>query len=166
MRKRTAESGEASPIPITVRQLEAIVRLSESLARMQLSAVATEAHVAEALRLFNVSTLDAAQSGLTDSLAVSEEQRAEIQQVEAHVRRRMGIGSVLSERALITELVRANLAESTVRRTPGIGSWGHVSLYLCTQSGSGSEGCATWQRLVPGVQSLTPHAFCHLPFCH
>lgn len=50
-------------IPITVRQLEAIVRISESLAKMQLLPFATESHVNEALRLFQVSTLDAAMSG-------------------------------------------------------------------------------------------------------
>ncbi|KOB79422.1 Minichromosome maintenance 5 [Operophtera brumata] len=42
-------------IPITVRQLEAVVRISESLAKMQLQPFATEAHVTEALRLFQVS---------------------------------------------------------------------------------------------------------------
>jgi DNA replication licensing factor MCM5 len=36
MKKRNNESSEGSPIPITVRQLEAIVRISESIARMQL----------------------------------------------------------------------------------------------------------------------------------
>jgi len=45
------------------RQLEAIIRISESLAKMQLQAFATEVHVNEALRLFQVSTLDAASSG-------------------------------------------------------------------------------------------------------
>lgn len=45
------------------RQLEAIVRISESLAKMQLQPFATEAHVTEALRLFQVSTLDAAMTG-------------------------------------------------------------------------------------------------------
>ena len=34
-----------SKIPITVRQLEAIVRISESLAKMSLQSVATEHHV-------------------------------------------------------------------------------------------------------------------------
>lgn len=51
------------PIPITVRQLEAIVRISESLAKMQLQPFAVESHVDEALRLFHVSTLDAATTG-------------------------------------------------------------------------------------------------------
>lgn len=50
-------------IPITVRQLEAIIRISESLAKMQLQPFANETHVDEALRLFKVSTLDAAMSG-------------------------------------------------------------------------------------------------------
>lgn len=43
-----------SSIPITVRQLEAIVRISESLAKMRLAAFATENDVDEALRLFQV----------------------------------------------------------------------------------------------------------------
>ena len=45
------------------RQLEAIIRISESLAKMKLKPFATEADVDEALRLFQVSTLDAAMSG-------------------------------------------------------------------------------------------------------
>ncbi len=45
------------------RQLEAIVRVAESLAKMQLKPFATEVHIDEALRLFKVSTLDAASSG-------------------------------------------------------------------------------------------------------
>lgn len=36
-------------IPITVRQLEAVIRISESLAKMQLLPFATESHVDEAL---------------------------------------------------------------------------------------------------------------------
>lgn len=44
------------------RQLEAIIRISESLAKMQLQSFVSDAHVAEALRLFQVSTLEAATS--------------------------------------------------------------------------------------------------------
>ncbi len=47
-----------------MRQLEAIVRLSESIARMSCTPDVTEDHVREALRLFRVSTLDAASTGL------------------------------------------------------------------------------------------------------
>ena len=45
------------------RQLEAIIRISESQAKMRLAPFASEADVDEALRLFQVSTLDAATSG-------------------------------------------------------------------------------------------------------
>ena len=41
-------------IPITVRQLEAIVRISESRAKMELKPFATDAHVDEAIRIFQV----------------------------------------------------------------------------------------------------------------
>ncbi|KAL0283341.1 UNVERIFIED_CONTAM: DNA replication licensing factor MCM5 [Sesamum angustifolium] len=65
MRRQANETGEAAVIPITVRQLEAIVRLSEALARMTLSHVANDNHVMEAIRLFNNSTMDAARLGST-----------------------------------------------------------------------------------------------------
>lgn len=56
----------------TCRQLEAIVRISESLAKMRLEPFATESDVDEALRLFQVSTLDAAMSGsLTGGLSIT-----------------------------------------------------------------------------------------------
>lgn len=58
------QNGEKPPaIPITIRQLEAVVRISEALAKMQLLPFAGIQHVDEALRLFQVSTLDAAASG-------------------------------------------------------------------------------------------------------
>ncbi|KAM0671648.1 minichromosome maintenance protein 5 [Ordospora colligata] len=50
-------------IPITVRQLEAIIRISESLAKMELSTRVTEKHVDEAIRLFRASTMDAVSQG-------------------------------------------------------------------------------------------------------
>lgn len=154
MRKVAAgESGEMPAVPLTVRQLEAIVRISESLARMALQPVATgagqgpfpmrlptacpprkqaaallprpvapphlrastrlphhvarakhqttgnhrrahhaqtETHVKMAIDMFKVSTMDAVKSGVTDAIAFTEEQRAELHMVEAQVRRRRG----------------------------------------------------------------------------
>uniref|UniRef100_H3CL83 DNA replication licensing factor MCM5 n=1 Tax=Tetraodon nigroviridis TaxID=99883 RepID=H3CL83_TETNG len=62
-REHERETDKRPSIPITVRQLEAVVRIAESLAKMKLQAVAGEEEVDEALRLFQVSTLDAALSG-------------------------------------------------------------------------------------------------------
>lgn len=57
------EMSNRSAIPITVRQLEAIIRISESLAKMELLPFASEQHIDEALRLFRVSTIEAAATG-------------------------------------------------------------------------------------------------------
>ena len=50
-------------VPITVRQLEAIVRITESVAKMRLSDIATEDDVQQAIHMFTVSTLRAAKVG-------------------------------------------------------------------------------------------------------
>ena len=60
--------GEMPAVPITVRQLEAIVRLSESLARMQLQVDVTESHVRQAMDLFKTSTMDAVRAGATEGM--------------------------------------------------------------------------------------------------
>ncbi|CAN1172292.1 DNA replication licensing factor MCM5 [Linum perenne] len=112
MRRQANETGEAAAVPITVRQLEAIIRLSESLAKMKLSQIATEADVVEAVKLFKVSTIEAAQSGINQHVTCTPE----IQQAETQIKRRMGIGSRLSERRLIDELSRMGMNESIVRR--------------------------------------------------
>lgn len=58
-------SKERLSIPITVRQLEAIIRITELLAKMRLDIVATEEDVEEAIRLFTASTMDAVDQGIT-----------------------------------------------------------------------------------------------------
>lgn len=116
MRDRSRDRGEAPAVPITVRQLEAVVRLSESLAKMCLQPVASEAHVQEALRLFTVSTIDAAKSGLQEMTRFTEEQQSELRATEERVRQRLPIGAVASKRALIDELVRYGLSEWAVER--------------------------------------------------
>ncbi|KAF5193688.1 Dna helicase [Thalictrum thalictroides] len=116
MRQQAHDSGESAVIPITVRQLEAIIRLSEALAKMRLSHVATEGHVLEAIRLFNVSTMDAARSGINQHMNMTADMQTEIKQAETQIKRRMGIGSHISERRLIDDLSRMGLNESVVRR--------------------------------------------------
>ena len=62
-RQHERDTARKTAIPITVRQLEAIIRIAEALAKLSLSPFALASHVDEALRLFRVSTLDAAMSG-------------------------------------------------------------------------------------------------------
>ncbi|XP_026314882.1 DNA replication licensing factor Mcm5 [Hyposmocoma kahamanoa] len=103
-------------IPITVRQLEAVVRISESLAKMQLQPFATETHVTEALRLFQVSTLDAAMTG---SLAgaegfTSEEDHEMLSRVEKQLKRRFAVGSQVSEQTIIQDFLRQKYPERAI----------------------------------------------------
>jgi len=77
-----------SAIPITVRQLEAIVRMSESLAKMELNEDVTIGHVEEALRLFTVSTLDSANKDRGVGIeTLSEAETEELQKAEDQIRK-------------------------------------------------------------------------------
>ncbi|MFS7944925.1 putative DNA helicase [Helianthus anomalus] len=109
MRRQANETRESTAVPVTVRQLEAIVR----------SNVANDNDVQEAIRLFNNSTMDAAKSGLNQHINLTPEMANEIKigwsrQAESQIKRRMamGIGSHLSERRLIDDLTRMGLNES------------------------------------------------------
>ncbi|KAF2111232.1 DNA replication licensing factor mcm5 [Lophiotrema nucula] len=91
-----------SSIPITVRQLEAIIRITESLAKLSLSPIATEAHVDEAIRLFLASTMDAVNQGGGQG---SKELMDEVNKVEEELRRRIPIGWQVSLSSMKRELV-------------------------------------------------------------
>jgi len=87
------EGKENNVIPITVRQLEAIVRISESLAKMELLDQVEVSHVEEALRLFTVSSLDAANKERGVGIQTfSDDQLKELHRAEEIVRRRIQIG--------------------------------------------------------------------------
>ncbi|KAK3033202.1 hypothetical protein RJ639_036994 [Escallonia herrerae] len=116
MRRQANENGESAAVPITVRQLEAIVRLSEALAKMTLSHVANDNHVQEAILLFENATMDAARSGINQHMNLTPEMANEVKQAETQIKRRMGIGSHISERRLIDDLTRMGINESIVRR--------------------------------------------------
>jgi DNA replication licensing factor MCM5 len=85
-----------------VRQLEAIVRITESLAKLTLSPVATEQHVDEAIRLFLASTMDAVAQGEGQA---SRELMQEVGKVEDELRRRLPIGWSSSLATLRREFV-------------------------------------------------------------
>merc|ERR1719229_108513 len=86
---RQAMKQEKATVPITVRQLEAIVRISESLAKMEMRDDVDVSHVEEALRMFTVSTLDSAnkdRGGLGQNLT-DEAKEQELQRAEEQIRR-------------------------------------------------------------------------------
>ncbi|GFF35104.1 DNA replication licensing factor mcm5 [Aspergillus udagawae] len=96
------DANTRSSIPITVRQLEAIVRITESLAKLSLSPIATEAHVDEAIRLFLASTMDAVTQGEGQG---SKELMEEVSKIEDELKRRLPIGWSTSLATLRREFV-------------------------------------------------------------
>ncbi|KAL2176331.1 MCM2/3/5 family-domain-containing protein [Thermothelomyces heterothallicus CBS 202.75] len=108
------EANARSSIPITVRQLEAIVRITESLAKLTLSPVATEEHVDEAIRLFLCSTMDAVNQGSNQG---SRELNEEVSRVEAELKRRLPIGWSTSLATLRREMVEGRgFSEAALNR--------------------------------------------------
>ncbi|KAF9891489.1 minichromosome maintenance protein 5 [Aspergillus nanangensis] len=96
------DANSRSQIPITVRQLEAIVRITESLAKLSLSPIATTAHVDEAIRLFLASTMDAITQGEGQG---SKEMMEEVSKIEDELKRRLPIGWSTSLATLRREFV-------------------------------------------------------------
>ena len=100
-----------SSIPITVRQLEAIIRITESLAKLTLSPIADESHVDEAIRIFLASTMDAvaqgegAASGGIAGVGGNRELNEEVGRVEEELRKRLPIGWSTSLGVLRREFV-------------------------------------------------------------
>lgn len=114
---RTSNKEEKkSNIPITVRQLEAIVRISESLAKMELQPFATERHVEEAMRLFQVSTLDAAHSGDLAGAEgfTTEEEHHNLLRLEKQLKKRFAIGSQVSEFSIVQDFLKQKYPERAI----------------------------------------------------
>lgn len=97
-----AESNQRSSIPITVRQLEAIVRITESLAKLRLVPIATEEHVDEAIKLFLASTMDAVKMGSGQG---NKELNDEVNKLEDELKKRLPIGWTTSLATLKRDLV-------------------------------------------------------------
>ena len=112
IRAQGAQGGsKSSGIPITVRQLEAIVRISESLAKMTLSPTVIETHVDEAIRLFKVSTMEAATTGVLAPDNLPEDLMREINQIEEILKRRVPINAVVAKSRLLADFMRQGYSE-------------------------------------------------------
>mmetsp|Transcript_9988 Transcript_9988/g.20677 ORF Transcript_9988/g.20677 Transcript_9988/m.20677 type:complete len:849 (-) Transcript_9988:368-2914(-) len=125
VRKRVMEAGgqAQAAIPITVRQLEALVRVSESLAKMRLDDRVQSEDIAEALRLFKVSTMTAnsadqtkqsgssatsdrdgaGQSAAAGALGTAMPSREDLVRAERFLRSRLAVGAVLNKQRVVEE---------------------------------------------------------------
>ena len=117
-------------IPITVRQLEALVRLSESLAKMRLDTEVQSQDITEALRLFKVSTMAAnaadenmaanAGTGGFASVSGGGGTLEEMERTEAFLRSRLTHGSLVNKQRVIEEAAGQGFNAVLVARAMGI----------------------------------------------
>ena len=84
--------------------MEAIIRISESLAKLVLSPVVQLHHVEEAVRLFKFSTMNAVSAGSVEGLSRGE-LNSEITRIEKEIRRRLPVGWSTSYQSLVKEFV-------------------------------------------------------------
>ena len=96
---------KGNDIPVTVRQLEAIIRLSEAIAKMSLSNVVTRRDVDEAHRLFQISTMSAASSRTNNVYEISGEEMKDVMKIEDAIKRRLAIGQRIQYSKLVEEMV-------------------------------------------------------------
>lgn len=122
-------------IPITVRQLEALVRVSESLAKMRLDSRVQSEDIAEALRLFKVSTMTANSADSSGSNAPSNRgvpgtaaglmsaampTQEELMRAETFLRSRLAIGAVLNKQRVVEEAAAQGYNAMVVARALSI----------------------------------------------
>jgi DNA replication licensing factor MCM5 len=120
-----ASTEEHGVIPITVRQLEALVRITEAVAKSALRVEANSSDVQEAMRLFQVSTLTAAKSGIAGVLEsnMDADTRARVKRAEAKIAAKVPVGSSVATSRIKDLLGRegvedhiVNLALKTMER--------------------------------------------------
>ena len=117
-REQEEQSEKRSAIPITVRQLEAVIRISESLAKMELQPFAVNRHVEESLRLFHVSTMDAALSGSLSGVEgfTTQDDQDMLNRIERQLKKRFAIGCQVSEHAILQDFARQKYPEHAVTK--------------------------------------------------
>lgn len=115
----SSSHGSATPIiQITARQLESMVRITESQAKMRLDVLASRKDAEEAIRLFKSATVDAMNSGVLSAVdpSLSPVESDLILRVEEAVRRGIPIGSTVDYPRLLSEMARRGFAGKMVDR--------------------------------------------------
>ncbi|KAJ3386334.1 minichromosome maintenance protein 5 [Lobulomyces angularis] len=115
IRNMSKSENKKSAIPITVRQLEAIVRIAESLAKISLSPVASEVHVDEAIRLFDISTLNAIEAGPAEGFSRPQFMK-EVERIQQQIRRRLPCGSQVSAASLTKDMATQGFGDMAIDR--------------------------------------------------
>lgn len=115
------EFKDESFLIITVRQLEALLRISEAIARMTLSREVTEIHVEQAVQIFNISMSQAKSTGITGEFFDTETNKNELTRVIFTIRKLVSINKVKRYDQLEYELIdRCSVNLNVIRKALSI----------------------------------------------
>lgn len=106
-------------IPITLRQLESLVRIAESFARMELAPVAQASHVKRAIDLFSASTAETAKHALVFESLTPLQQKA-IKLAEDALMSRLQPGQRALRRNIVRDLQQQGYDKLVVQRAISI----------------------------------------------
>eukprot|EP01059_Diplonema_ambulator_P008028 TRINITY_DN17554_c0_g1_i1.p1 TRINITY_DN17554_c0_g1~~TRINITY_DN17554_c0_g1_i1.p1 ORF type:complete len:782 (+),score=129.44 TRINITY_DN17554_c0_g1_i1:54-2348(+) len=119
---------ENSIIKITVRQLESLVRITESLAKLRCSTRATKADAEEAVRLYRVATVDAIKSGLVEN-AFTAMQEEEMIKLEQKIESKLPLSSRVRTATLVSVLIAQGNEEGLIEKALNVMSRRGVITY-------------------------------------
>src|SRR5690606_20776070 len=94
--------------------LEALIRVSEAVAKASLSMTVEPHHVREALRLFTSSTMTAARSGVNVSESLSAEIRQQVQLAESIILRAIPLDGTVPAARMRERLLSSGYPEAVV----------------------------------------------------
>ena len=103
-------------IPITVRQLEAVIRLSESIARMRLKQQVGLEEVEEAHYLFEISTMKTIEGSSELGYSLSDQVAEDIKKIEELIRKKVCIGNQVSTVKLLDDIETAKFSRGLIER--------------------------------------------------
>lgn len=120
--RKNAKPDEQPVIPITVRQLEALVRLSESLAKLRLQEEVQIEDVEMAYGLFERSTMAANQVDRkeTNWSAVQQVPDFEFDRAESFLRSRLSVGSMVNKQRLLQEAGQSGYDARAIAKSLGV----------------------------------------------
>lgn len=101
--RQGSRKNKRDQIPVTVRQLESLCRIAESLAKMSLGRFVTADHVQQAIQLFKLSTVEAAKGGLARE-TMSETERDRVRAAEALILQRLPVNGKASKTSILRDL--------------------------------------------------------------
>lgn len=104
---KTRQQMKGEAITMTVRHMEAIMRISESIAKMELREDITQGDVEEAIELFRKSTLDSSNADRLNPFHANEEERHELEKAQEQVRRLIPKGGRKTKAWLTASVVSA-----------------------------------------------------------